>query len=204
MQLKVLNKFIGPNIYSKRPGLVFGLAPPDTISFEIASLGDKFHDELSDILNQGAGVRILRGSAPPPAGAPNGREPTPPSVVNRLYRSEIRLPAGHTPMPARTRRSSRMPCPGQQFQDRMEPLVVGVQLDGFLQMRDAFFGLPRKYIGSAEGEPTPGIIGVEFYGSVQFRLGKLVLPGDLIRQPHHVMCFCIRVLRFKGTAGGIE
>lgn len=52
MQLKVLSKFIGPNIYSFRAGLVFSFEPPDTIPFEINSLGDEFHSEISDTLKR--------------------------------------------------------------------------------------------------------------------------------------------------------
>jgi len=52
MQLKVLNKFIGPSIYSNRAGLVLSFSPPNVISFELDSLGDRFQVELSDTLKR--------------------------------------------------------------------------------------------------------------------------------------------------------
>lgn len=52
MQLKFLQTFAGPNIYSARPGLIVSAAPPALAPLEIAALGDGFGDDLAGLLQR--------------------------------------------------------------------------------------------------------------------------------------------------------
>ena len=46
MQLKVLQTFVGPNIYSRRPGLIAAAEPPALVPMAIAACGDGFSDDF--------------------------------------------------------------------------------------------------------------------------------------------------------------
>ena len=52
MQLKIDKSFIGPNIYSPRPGFVLDFTPPESTPFEIESLGGDFRDNLAGLLER--------------------------------------------------------------------------------------------------------------------------------------------------------
>ena len=67
MQLKFLQKFVGPNIYNPRPGLTASVTPPASVPFEIAALGDGFRDDLAGLLERlhlrpGMDADILKAS----------------------------------------------------------------------------------------------------------------------------------------------
>ena len=67
MQLKFLKTFVGPSIYSPRPGITLSFTLPDSVPFEIGSFGDDFRENLVELLKRlhlrpGMDTDILKAS----------------------------------------------------------------------------------------------------------------------------------------------